>query len=80
MWLIPREVKFFDLLEQQSETVVRGAKLLQECLESKGSIDDSQRSSCSASSSSRRFTISGLGDFSSESAMYSPRGFSRSSK
>jgi predicted phosphate transport protein (TIGR00153 family) len=40
MGLIPREVKFFDLLEQQSETVVRGAKLLQECLESKGSIDD----------------------------------------
>jgi len=40
MGLIPREVKFFDLLEQQSKTVVRGAKLLQECLESKGSIDD----------------------------------------
>jgi len=40
MGLIPREVKFFDLLEQQSNTVVRGAKLLQECLESKGSIDD----------------------------------------
>jgi len=40
MGLIPREVKFFDLLEQQSETVVRGAKLLQLCLESKGSIDD----------------------------------------
>src|SRR5262245_46062567 len=40
MGLIPREEKFFDLLEQQSNTVVRGAKLLQECLESKGSIDD----------------------------------------
>ena len=40
MSLIPREVKFFDLLEQQSKTVVRGAKLLQECLESKGSMDD----------------------------------------
>jgi predicted phosphate transport protein (TIGR00153 family) len=40
MWLIPREVRFFDLLEQQSKTVVRGAKLLQECLESKGSSDD----------------------------------------
>jgi predicted phosphate transport protein (TIGR00153 family) len=40
MGLIPREVKFFDLLEQQSNTVVKGAKLLQECLESKGSMDD----------------------------------------
>ncbi|HJQ97544.1 MAG TPA: DUF47 family protein [Candidatus Polarisedimenticolaceae bacterium] len=40
MPLIPREVQFFDLLEQQSQTVVRGAKLLQECLESKGSLDD----------------------------------------
>src|SRR5512145_758876 len=40
MALIPREVQFFDLLEQQSQTVVRGAKLLQECLESKGSLDD----------------------------------------
>src|SRR4029453_6291455 len=40
MRLIPREVQFFDLLEQQSNTVVRGAKMLQECLESKGSIDD----------------------------------------
>ena len=40
MGLIPREVKFFDLLEQQSNTVVKGAKLLQGCLESKGSIDD----------------------------------------
>jgi len=40
MGLIPREVRFFDLLEQQSKTVVRGAKLLQECLESKGSTDD----------------------------------------
>ena len=40
MALIPREVRFFDLLEQQSQTVVRGAKLLQECLESKGSLDD----------------------------------------
>ena len=40
MGFIPREVKFFDLLEQQSNTVVQGAKLLQECLESKGSIDD----------------------------------------
>jgi len=40
MGLIPREVKFFDLLEQQSNTVVKGAKLLQECLESKGSLDD----------------------------------------
>jgi hypothetical protein len=40
MPLIPREVRFFDLLELQSQTVVRGAKLLQECLESKGSLDD----------------------------------------
>jgi len=40
MALIPREVQFFDLLEQQSQTVVRGAKLLQECLESKGSMDE----------------------------------------
>ncbi|HVQ34408.1 MAG TPA: DUF47 family protein, partial [Candidatus Bathyarchaeia archaeon] len=40
MPLIPREVQFFDLLELQSQTVVRGAKLLQECLESKGSLDD----------------------------------------
>ena len=40
MALIPRQVKFFDLLEAQSSTVVRGAKLLQECLESKGSLDD----------------------------------------
>jgi uncharacterized protein Yka (UPF0111/DUF47 family) len=40
MRLIPREVKFFDLLEQQSSTVVKGAKLLQECLESKGLVDD----------------------------------------
>ena len=40
MGLIPREVKFFDLLEQQSETVVRGAKMLQECLESKCSVDE----------------------------------------
>ena len=40
MALIPREVQFFDLLEQQSNVVVRGAKLLQECLESKGSIDE----------------------------------------
>ena len=38
--LIPREVQFFDLLETQSQVVVRGAKLLQECLESKGSLDD----------------------------------------
>jgi predicted phosphate transport protein (TIGR00153 family) len=40
MGLIPREVKFFDLLEQQSNAVVKGAKLLQECLESKGTIDE----------------------------------------
>ena len=40
MGLIPREVKFFDLLEQQSNVVVKGAKLLQECLESKGTIDE----------------------------------------
>lgn len=40
MGFIPREVKFFDLLEQQSNAVVKGAKLLQECLESKGSIDE----------------------------------------
>ena len=40
MGFIPREVKFFDLLEQQSHVVVRGAKLLQECLESKGSADE----------------------------------------
>ena len=40
MPLIPREVQFFDLLELQSQTVVRGAKLLQACLESKGSLDD----------------------------------------
>jgi len=39
MGFIPREVKFFDLLEQQSNVVVKGAKLLQECLESHGSID-----------------------------------------
>jgi predicted phosphate transport protein (TIGR00153 family) len=40
MGFIPREVKFFDLLEQQSNVVVKGAKMLQECLESKGSIDE----------------------------------------
>jgi len=40
MRLIPREVKFFDLLETQSQAVVRGAKLLQECLESKSSTDE----------------------------------------
>lgn len=40
MGLIPREVKFFDLLEQQSSAVVKGAKLLQECLESRGSTDE----------------------------------------
>jgi uncharacterized protein len=40
MGWIPREVQFFDLLEAQSQTVVKGAKLLQECLESKGSLDD----------------------------------------
>ena len=40
MPLIPREIQFFDLLEVQSQTVVKGAKLLQECLESKGSMDE----------------------------------------
>jgi predicted phosphate transport protein (TIGR00153 family) len=40
MGFIPREVKFFDLLEQQSNAVVKGAKLLQECLESKGTADE----------------------------------------
>ena len=40
MPLIPREVQFFDLIELQSQTVVKGAKLLQECLESKGSMDE----------------------------------------
>jgi hypothetical protein len=35
MALIPRELHFFDLLDAQAETVLRGAKLLQECLESK---------------------------------------------
>lgn len=40
MALIPREVRFFDLLEAQSQTVVKGARLLQECLESNASLDD----------------------------------------
>ncbi len=40
MQLIPRELKFFDLLEQMSSTVHQGAQLLQECLEAKGTMDD----------------------------------------
>jgi predicted phosphate transport protein (TIGR00153 family) len=37
---IPREAKFFDLLEAQAGVVVRGATLLLECLEKKGSQED----------------------------------------
>ncbi len=40
MKLIPREIQFFDLLEEQAETVVRAAKLLRdECLEGSISLD-----------------------------------------
>jgi len=39
MGLIPREVRFFDLLEAQARTVMRGAKMLRHCLESPGSMD-----------------------------------------
>ena len=38
MGLIPREVKFFDLLEQQSNTVVKGAKLLLLTLKEDGTL------------------------------------------
>lgn len=40
MRLIPREVRFFDLLEEQAATVVRAAKLLRdECLERPTSLE-----------------------------------------
>jgi predicted phosphate transport protein (TIGR00153 family) len=37
--LIPREVQFFDLLEAQARTVMRGARMLRECLEAPGSLE-----------------------------------------
>jgi hypothetical protein len=37
--LVPREVRFFDLIELQSATVVRGAALLNECFEKAPSLD-----------------------------------------
>ncbi len=39
MGLIPRELLFFDLLEAQAATMVRGATLLLQCLEEKGNLD-----------------------------------------
>lgn len=40
MRFLPREVKFFDMLEQHADNVVTGANLLQECMEKAGSMDD----------------------------------------
>lgn len=42
---IPREKRFFDLLEQQADVVVRGAQALHECLAAKGTFDDMQLAS-----------------------------------
>jgi len=38
--LIPREVRFFDLLDAQAAVVVRGARLLLECMETKTTLGD----------------------------------------
>ena len=38
--LIPRQVRFFDLLEAQAAVVVSGARLLLECLETKSTLAD----------------------------------------
>jgi predicted phosphate transport protein (TIGR00153 family) len=40
MRFLPREMLFFDLLEQHADNVVAGAKMLEECLESARSMDD----------------------------------------
>lgn len=40
MRFLPREVQFFDMLEQHADNVVAGARMLQECLENAGSMDD----------------------------------------
>jgi len=39
MILVPRKIQFYDLLESQARTVIKGAKLLRECLESAGSAE-----------------------------------------
>jgi predicted phosphate transport protein (TIGR00153 family) len=40
MRFLPREMLFFDLLEQHADNVVAGAKMLEGCLESARSMDD----------------------------------------
>lgn len=40
MRLIPRRVEFFDLLEELASTVQRGATLLYQCFEARGTLDD----------------------------------------